>query len=110
MRCLILAGFVLLPLALAAAQDKTAADKQAQVAKVLDDWPKAAAAADEAKYFGHFTPDAVFFGTDAKERWTRDEFRKYAKPFFDKGKAWTFKPKDRNITLSKGGTIAWFDE
>jgi ketosteroid isomerase-like protein len=98
-----------LPVALAA-DDKAAADKQAQVTKVLDDWHKAAAEAKEGAYFGHFTADAVFFGTDAKERWTRDEFRKYAKPFFDKGKAWTFKPKNRHISISKEGTIAWFDE
>ena len=64
---------------------------QGAVAAVLDSWHAAAAAADEEKYFAAFTPDAVFFGTDATERWTRDEFRKYAHPYFAKGKAWTFK-------------------
>jgi ketosteroid isomerase-like protein len=92
------------------ADDKSAGDKQAQITQVLDDWHKAAAEAKEERYFSHFKADAVFFGTDAKERWTRDEFRKYAKPFFDKGKAWTFKPKNRTITVSKDGSVAWFDE
>lgn len=83
---------------------------EAAVAAVLDDWHAAAAAADEARYFGHFTPDAVFLGTDATERWTVEEFRRYAHPFFAKGKAWTFKAVERHVTLSKDGSVAWFDE
>ena len=101
----------LLLLALAAAPaSATAADPKAAVAAVLDDWHKAAAAADEPRYFGHFTADAVFLGTDATERWSRDEFRAWAKPYFSKGKAWSFKPVSRHISFSKDGTLAWFDE
>ena len=101
----------LLLLVLAAAPaGGTAADPKAAVAAVLDDWHQAAAAADEPRYFGHFTADAVFLGTDATERWSRDEFRAWAKPYFSRGKAWSFKPVSRHITLSKDGTIAWFDE
>ena len=80
------------------------------VAAVLDDWHAAAAAADEARYFGHFAPDAVFLGTDATERWTVEEFRRYAHPYFAKGKAWSFKAVERHITLSTDGSVAWFDE
>ena len=61
------------------------------VTAVLDDWHAAAAAADEGRYFGHFAPGAVFLGTDATERWTVDEFRRYAHPYFAKGKAWSFR-------------------
>ncbi len=81
-----------------------------QVAKVLDDWHQSAAAADEERYFRHFTADAIFMGTDATERWTRDEFRKWAKPYFAKGKAWTFKSVRRGVNFSKEGNVAWFDE
>jgi ketosteroid isomerase-like protein len=77
---------------------------------VLDDWHKAAAAADEDRYFRHFAADAVMFGTDATERWTRDEFRVWAKPHFAKGKGWTFKAVKRHVSFSKDGAIAWFDE
>lgn len=100
----------LLLLVLAAAPAGTAADPKAAVSAVLDDWHKAAAAADEPRYFGHFTADAVFLGTDATERWTRDEFRAWAKPFFSKGKAWSFTPVSRHVSFSKDGTVAWFDE
>ena len=81
-----------------------------RVAAVLDDWHPAAAAADEARYFSHFAPNGVFLGTDATERWTVTEFRAYAKPHFDRKKAWSFQPHDRHIAFSPDGTVAWFDE
>jgi hypothetical protein len=77
---------------------------------VIDAWHAAAAAADEEKYFSYFTPGAVFLGTDATERWTRDEFRKWAHPYFAKGKAWSFKSVSRWITFAPDRTVAWFDE
>lgn len=85
-------------------------DPRPAIAAVIDDWHKAASEADEARYFGHFTADAVFMGTDATERWTRDAFRAWAKPFFARGKAWSFRSVSRNISLAKDGTMAWFDE
>jgi uncharacterized protein (TIGR02246 family) len=88
----------------------TPATPTAAVNAVLDDWHKAATQADEARYFGHFTPDAVFLGTDATERWTRDEFRTWARPYFSKGKAWSFTTVSRHVSFSKDGAVAWFDE
>ena len=77
---------------------------------VLDDWHKAAAAADESRYFSHFAPNGIFLGTDATERWTVPEFRAYAKPHFDHKKAWSFQPHDRHIDFSSDASVAWFDE
>ncbi|MBS0198100.1 MAG: nuclear transport factor 2 family protein [Planctomycetes bacterium] len=78
------------------------------VAKTLDDFHDAAAKADEARYFAHFTPDAVFIGTDATERWTKEEFRAWAKPYFARGTAWKYTPKSRNVYVFEN--TAWFDE
>jgi len=78
------------------------------VSRVLDDWHDAAAKADEGRYFGHFAAGAVFLGTDATERWTLPQFRAYAHPHFEKGKAWSFRAIRRDVTFS--GDIAWFDE
>lgn len=83
---------------------------QAEIARVIDDWHAAAAAADEERYFGHMTDDAVFLGTDATERWSKSEFRAYAHPYFSKGKAWSFRSVRRNVTVSADGATAWFDE
>ncbi len=82
----------------------------AALAATLDAMHAAAARADEDAYFAAFTPDAVFLGTDATERWSRDAFRAYAHPHFQKGKAWAFHPSARHLTVSTDGTVAWFDE
>ena len=81
-----------------------------QVGAVLDDWHQAAAVADEARYFGHFAPNGVFMGTDATERWTLAEFRRWAQPSFQRKSAWSFKPHDRHVDFSGDGKTAWFDE
>ncbi len=77
---------------------------------VLDQWHLAAEKADAELYFGLMAPGAVFLGTDATERWTKDEFRAYAEPYFKKGKAWTFKAAKRHVRYSTDGNTAWFDE
>lgn len=89
------------------------ADTQAAkdaVSKELDDLHDAAAKADEARYFAHFTKDAVFLGTDATERWTTTEFHAWAKPYFAKGTAWTYTSRRREVFISQAGDAAWFDE
>lgn len=82
----------------------------AAIEAMLDDWHAAAAAADEERYFGHFTDDGIFLGTDATERWTVEAFRAYAHPHFAKGKAWSFRAVRRDVVLDPGGRLAWFDE
>ncbi|WP_138431773.1 nuclear transport factor 2 family protein [Fodinibius saliphilus] len=78
---------------------------------VLDDWHVAAADADFDRYFNHFASDSsIFMGTDATERWTVAEFRPWAKPYFDRGKAWDFTAVERHLYFSDDGSIAWFDE
>jgi len=84
------------------------ATEQAAIAAVLDDWHAAAAASDEARYFGHFAEGGVFMGTDATERWTLPQFRAYSHPHFAKGKAWSLRPTRRDIAFT--GDVAWFDE
>jgi hypothetical protein len=84
--------------------------EQEQITIVLDNWHKAAADANAKLYFGALTEDAVFIGTDATENWNKKEFEAFAKPFFDKGKAWDFKPLERHVYLSKDQKTAWFDE
>lgn len=82
-----------------------------KVHAVLDDWHKAAAEANFDRYFSHFASDsAIFMGTDATERWTVAEFKPWAKPYFDRGQAWSFVPVQRHIYFSDAGNTAWFDE
>ncbi len=85
-------------------------DHPAAVAAVLENLHDAASKADGKRYFGCFAPDAVFFGTDATERWTIDEFRAYAQARFDQGTGWTYHPRKRHVFLSHDRETAWFDE
>ena len=80
------------------------------VARVLDDFHAAASEADGERYFGHFTPDAVYLGTDAGERWSVVEFREFARPHFSAGRGWTYVAVERHVRVSAGGDLAWFDE
>lgn len=76
----------------------------------LDAWHKAAEEADFEAYFGLMTSDAVFVGSDASEVWNYSEFKAFSKPYFDAGKAWTFKPVNRNVYTHEDQNLAWFDE
>lgn len=77
---------------------------------LLDNWHKAAAKADFQAYFAPTTSDFVFLGTAPGERWNKDAFQTFCKPYFDKGKAWDFVPSNRIWMFSKDGKTAWFDE
>jgi len=88
--------------------DRVAAEHE--VSAELDDFHDAASRADEARYFAHFAPQAVFLGTDATERWDVAAFRTYAHSRFAQGKGWTYHPLRRAISFAPDGTVAWFDE
>ena len=81
-----------------------------RIGNVLDKWHTAAANADFDAYFDLMTEDAVFIGTDATENWQLEEFKAFSKPYFDKGKAWSFTTLERHIYLNKNKDLAWFDE
>jgi len=80
------------------------------VAATLDALHAAASAPDGDRYFALFAEEGVFFGTDATERWTVEQFKAYALPFFEQGRGWTYSPIERNVFVSEDGTTAWFDE
>lgn len=81
-----------------------------QIHSVLDAWHSAAAEADFKGYFDKMTSDGVFIGTDATENWQNEAFREFSKPYFDRGKAWSFTSVERNIYLNEALDLAWFDE
>jgi len=85
-------------------------DHKQQINKTLDDWHEAAAKAQFETYFSLMTPKGVFIGTDATENWQNEAFRAFSKPYFDKGKAWSFSALERNIYLNEAQDTAWFDE
>lgn len=83
-----------------------------QVEATLNEFHDAASKADGKRYFALFTRDAIYIGTDAAERWTVDEFRAFAEPYFNKGRGWTYTPRQRHVTIADipCQCVAWFDE
>ena len=77
---------------------------------LMNQWHRAAGTANFTNYFGFMSDSFVFLGTAPGERWVKKKFSSFAKPYFDKGKAWDFKAHNRNWMFSKDSTIAWFDE
>ena len=80
------------------------------VHRTLDAFHQAASDADFDGYMGLFADDAVFLGTDATERWTRDEFAEYVAAAFGRGRGWTYVATARWVSVSADGSTAWFDE
>lgn len=78
--------------------------------KFIDNWHLAATQADANAYFGAIADNGIFIGTDATERWNKKQFLTFAKPHFNKGKAWDFKAYGRSVHVSNDGKFVWFSE
>lgn len=92
---------------------KTVAEKDVIIGNVntfLDEWHLAASKADFDGYFNKMDSLSIFIGTDATENWNKDEFVAFSKPYFDRGRAWSFTAIDRNIYVDDSGSFIWFDE
>ena len=83
---------------------------ETNVNTLLDNWHKAASEANYEGYFSKMDSVSVFIGTDATENWTKQQFESFSKPYFDKGKAWSFKALERNIYINDARNFVWFDE
>jgi hypothetical protein len=78
----------------------------AAINKVLDGYHQAAANGEWDTYFGLMSADGVFIGTDASERWVKQEFRQYSSG----SNGWVYTPQQRNINITPDRLSAWFDE
>ena len=87
-----------------------AASDEQNIDLVLNNFHQAAADAQAKPYFNLLSQDAIFFGTDATERWSKEEFKAFVVPYFSQGKGWLYTPVERNITVLKQGQVAFFDE
>ena len=75
----------------------------------VDGWHDDAAHTRPA-YFDKIAPGGVYIGTDKSEIWTRDQFKAWARPFWQRGKAWSFTAQQRNVYHSPDRKYVWFDE
>jgi hypothetical protein len=108
MKSLILACCLFLSALSVGAQTQDAALAK-QVNAFVDSWHDDAAHARLA-FFDKIAPDGVYIGTDKTELWHRDEFKAWARRFFERKSAWTFHPIRRNVYASSDKSMIWFDE
>lgn len=110
MKKALLAWFLLvLSLGALAQPSDPAAPYTRQINAFIDEWHDDAAHARPA-YFDKMADNGVYIGTDKTELWSREQFRAWAKRFFDKGSAWSFKATRRNVYMSADKKFIWFDE
>jgi hypothetical protein len=94
--------------AIAQATESDAAYRK-QVGAFIDEWHDDAANARLA-YFDKIAPNGIYIGTDKTELWNREQFKAWAKRFFERKSAWSFKAVKRNIYMSPDKKFIWFDE
>ena len=107
---IIIPVFILVTLVSCKSNQLQSSSSQNNVNAAVTAWHKAASEANYDNYFNLMTDDAIFIGTDANENWNKKAFQIYAKPHFDKGKAWNFKTLERHVYFDKTMQMAWFDE
>ena len=84
--------------------------EQELIHSLMDQWHLAAAKADSATFFGSFTQQGIYIGTDTTEYWTRDEMAAWASPYFKRESAWDFTSISREVYFSEDGNTAWIHE
>ena len=88
-------------------------DKESETKKLnkfIDNWHYAAAVADENIFFGSLDENAIYLGTDPKERWLKHEFIDWGMKYFERDTAWVFTSYNRFWEFSEDMKYAWFDE
>jgi hypothetical protein len=106
-------SLLVLLMVLSCASQKTSTQSQSNekaIHQFIDNWHMAATNADAKIFFGGMADQSTYIGTDAGERWTKVEFESFARPYFERGKAWNFKPYDRDLHVTNSGKVAWFSE
>lgn len=83
---------------------------QTELDKIVDQWHFDATNTNFDSYFEVLTDNFIFLGTAPSERWVKEDFAAFCKPYFDKGTAWDFLPSNRKWVISKDKKTAWFDE
>ncbi|WP_085300625.1 nuclear transport factor 2 family protein [Cognaticolwellia mytili] len=78
--------------------------------QVLNRFHQAAADANYEQYMALLADDAVYMGTDSGERWTKEQFSSFVKPYFSQGHGWLYHPVQRHVSAAQAENIIFFDE
>ena len=104
----IMLGFIFFSLFVNAAMATKVVDSELD--DVLDSFHQAASEANFEKYMRILAKDVIYLGTDSRERWNKNQFSAFVKPYFSQGKGWLYVPIERNVTPTQASNIVFFDE
>ncbi len=83
--------------------------EQQLIKQMLSTFHQAAAQANAEKYLALLTDNAVFLGTDAAERWSKQQFSEFVNRYFSQGRGWRYTPLEQHVTVVSSSTAS-FDE
>lgn len=81
-----------------------------QANATLDQFHQAAAQANFDNYFALFADEGIYMGTDANERWTKEQFKGFVKPYFSRGVGWVYHATERHLSPIANTNLVFFDE
>ncbi len=110
MKKIIFGTLVLIPLFSFVYNDNQKTESTKNINQLMDKWHKDVAEYKLVDYFDVMDSTFVFLGTAPDEKWTKQEFYKFCKPYFDKKSTWNFKPIKRFVYFSSDFKTAWFEE
>ncbi|MHC5065104.1 MAG: nuclear transport factor 2 family protein [Planctomycetota bacterium] len=85
-------------------------DAMSQVMAILTRFHQAGVDAKLEDFLGYLHPQAIFFGTDPKERFSVEGLEAFLAPHFAEGQGWSSMPVEQNVYLAEGRQLAWFDQ
>lgn len=95
-------------------QPKQVVQNNESIIKTIDSltnaWHRTASASEITPYLDAMDSVSVFIGTDISEIWQKEDFAKFATPYFKQGKGWKFDVIKRNCYVAQAQNIVWFDE
>lgn len=85
-------------------------DHVAAITELANAWHKAAEEADSTTFFDAIASGGYYLGTDKGEHWTKEQFLRFAAPYFAAGKAWAFTANERHVFYDPNRQTAYWDE
>jgi len=86
------------------------AENEKHINTIMNKWHQDVIDFNLNSFFNLMDDSFIYLGTDPKERWSKEEFYGFSKPYFDKKSTWKFTPLWRNVYFSEDGKTAWFEE
>lgn len=91
-------------------EEQSTSEITTEINQLMTQWHQDAADSDLEDYLALMHESSNYIGTDGNENWTKEEFRVFCQPHFDRKKTWNFKTLERNVYIVETKNTVWFEE